>query len=201
MVFKRMRDWPFIAAPTSVFVVTAFYVIQGHPAYIPRGQAGIGRPGRVGPARARGSSAGRWLGLLAPAEVLVVLLLCVRRFAVVAGCLIGVAHRLSLGFCPARGCRWPRWRRLSRATGGSFRRKCAALLTGSGSGVRFRSEEGKVLNPGGLSGFSPSSARAAGPAATRRRQRSWFFWAWRPSAGPRLGATASNDQRRLEAAR
>jgi len=30
MVFKRMRDWPFIAAPTIVFVVTAFYVIQDH---------------------------------------------------------------------------------------------------------------------------------------------------------------------------
>lgn len=59
--------------------------------------------------------------------------------------------------------RWrPRWRRLSRATGGSFRRKCAALLTGSESGVRFRSEQGRVLNPRGFSGFSPSSARAAG---------------------------------------
>jgi hypothetical protein len=44
MVFKRMRDWPFIAAPTSVFVVTAFYVIQDHPAYIPRGQRWPLRP-------------------------------------------------------------------------------------------------------------------------------------------------------------
>src|SRR5262249_11705564 len=38
----------------SVFVVTAFYVIQNHPAYIPRGQAGIRRPGRARPARALG---------------------------------------------------------------------------------------------------------------------------------------------------
>ena len=46
---------------------------------------------------------------------------------------------------------------------GSFRRKCAALLTGSGSGVRFPSEQGKVLNPRGFSGFSPSPARAGRP--------------------------------------
>jgi hypothetical protein len=31
-----MRDWLFIAAPTRAFGVTAFYVIQDHPAYIPR---------------------------------------------------------------------------------------------------------------------------------------------------------------------
>ena len=89
-----------------------------------------------------------------------------------------------LGSCRARGCRWPRRRRLSRATGGSFRRKCAALLTGSGSGVRFRSEQGKVLNPGGFSGFSPSSTRAAGPAATRRRQRSYALSGTAPIRWP-----------------
>jgi hypothetical protein len=38
MVFKRMRDWPFIAVPTWAFGVTAFHVIQDHPAYIPCGQ-------------------------------------------------------------------------------------------------------------------------------------------------------------------
>ena len=44
MVFKRMRDWPFIAAPTWAFGVTAYYVIQDHPAYIPCGQRWPLRP-------------------------------------------------------------------------------------------------------------------------------------------------------------
>ena len=37
MVFKRVRDSLFIAAPTWAFGMTVFYVIQGHPAYIPCG--------------------------------------------------------------------------------------------------------------------------------------------------------------------
>ena len=61
-------------------------------------------PGEQVPPGPGRSSAGRWLGLLAPAEVLVVLVLCVGRFAVVSECLIGVAHRLSLGSCRARSC-------------------------------------------------------------------------------------------------
>ena len=44
MVSKRMRDWPFIAAPTWAFGVTAYYVIQDHPAYIPCGQRWPLRP-------------------------------------------------------------------------------------------------------------------------------------------------------------
>ena len=174
MVFKSFRDSLVAAALTWAFSMSACWVFQDHPVYIPRGRVLVTtqrRPGRVGPARARGSSPGLWLRLLAPAEVLVVLVLRVGRFAVVAGRLIGVAHRLSLGFCHARSCRWPRWKGLSRATGGSFRRKCAALLTGSGSGVRFRSEQGKSPSPRGFSGFSPSSARAAGRVRRRRAGR------------------------------
>jgi hypothetical protein len=49
MVFKRMRDWPFIAAPTWAFGVTAFYVIQDHPAYIPCGQRWPLRPELAAP--------------------------------------------------------------------------------------------------------------------------------------------------------
>ncbi len=49
MVFKRMRDWPFIAAPTWAFGVTAFYVIQDHPAYIPCGQRWPLRPELTAP--------------------------------------------------------------------------------------------------------------------------------------------------------
>jgi hypothetical protein len=49
MAFKRMRDWPFIAASTSVFVVAVFYVIQDHPAYIPRGQRWPLRPELAAP--------------------------------------------------------------------------------------------------------------------------------------------------------
>ena len=158
------------------------------------------RPGRVGPARARGKLT--WSvapsprasgGTRCTRPVWTSVRRRIRR-------LIGVAHRLSLGSCRARGCWWPRWRRLSRATGGSFRRKCAALLTGSGSGVRFRSEQGKLLNPGGFSGFSRSSARAAGRLRPEGDSGHTLFWARRPSAGLRLEATASNDQRRLDAA-
>ena len=159
----------------------------------PKARASRSRPGP------RGSSLGLWLRLLAPAEVLVVLVLCVRRFAVVSGRLIGVAHRLSLGFWPARGCWWPRWKGLSRATGGSFRRKCAALLIGSGSGVRFRSEQGKSLNPRGFSGFSPSSARAAGDYDPKETAVIRSLGA-APIRWPGLEATASNDQRRLDTA-
>jgi hypothetical protein len=38
MVFKRIRDSPFAAAPTWTFGMTVFYVIQDHPVYIPCGQ-------------------------------------------------------------------------------------------------------------------------------------------------------------------
>jgi len=43
-VFKRVRDSPFAAAPTWSFGMTAFYVIQDHPAYIPCGQRWPLRP-------------------------------------------------------------------------------------------------------------------------------------------------------------
>jgi hypothetical protein len=49
IVFKRMRDWPFIAAPTWAFGVTAFHVIQDHPAYIPCGQRWPLRPELAAP--------------------------------------------------------------------------------------------------------------------------------------------------------
>jgi hypothetical protein len=138
-------------------------------------QVGIRRPGRVGPARALGKLA--WSVARSPrasggTRCTRPGRTSVRRRIRV---LIRVAHRLSLGLCCARGCWWPRWRRLSRATGGSFRRKCAALLTGSGSGVRFRSEQGKSLNPRGFSGFSPSSARAAGWLRRRRVGPRWLI--------------------------
>jgi hypothetical protein len=34
MVFKRIRDSPFAAAPTWAFGMTVFYVTQDHPVYI-----------------------------------------------------------------------------------------------------------------------------------------------------------------------
>ena len=140
------------------------------------------RPGRVGPARARGKLT--WSVAPSPRAsggtrrthpACTSVRRRIRR-------LIGVAHRLSLGSCRARGCWWPRWRRLSRATGGSFRRKCAALLTGSGSGVRFRSEQGKVLSPGGFSGFNPSSASTAASAAAAPSWAAVTFMTCGPSA-------------------
>jgi len=38
MVFKSIRDSLSAAAPTWAFGMTVFYVMQDHPAYIPRGQ-------------------------------------------------------------------------------------------------------------------------------------------------------------------
>ena len=44
MVFKRIRDSPFAAAPTWAFGMTVSYVIQDHPVYIPYGQRWSLRP-------------------------------------------------------------------------------------------------------------------------------------------------------------
>jgi hypothetical protein len=44
-----------------------------------------------------------------------------------------------------------------------------------GRGVRFRSEQGKFLNPRGFSGFSPSSACTAGRRRRRRAGRPFTF--------------------------
>jgi hypothetical protein len=38
MVFKRVRDSLFAAAPTWAFGMTVFYVTQDHPVHIPQGQ-------------------------------------------------------------------------------------------------------------------------------------------------------------------
>ena len=40
-VFKRVRDSLSAIAPAWTFSMSACYVIQAHPAYIPRGQARV----------------------------------------------------------------------------------------------------------------------------------------------------------------
>lgn len=44
LVFKRIRDSSFVAAPTWTFGMTVLYVIQDHPVYIPCDQRWPLRP-------------------------------------------------------------------------------------------------------------------------------------------------------------
>ena len=165
MVFKSFRDSLVAAALTWAFSMSACWVFQDHPVYIPRGRVLVTtqrRPGRVGPARAPGKLT--WS--VAPSPRASGGTRCTRPVR------RSVRRRIR---APDRGCSsslpWVlpcSWLPVAPLEGTvksdrrEFPQEMRSTLDRLWKRVRFRSEQGKSPSPRGFSGFSPSSARAAG---------------------------------------